>query len=56
MKVHGHLWIFNKMVDGSTISSQRASEKLTELCEKIDPRLNLPPEECEKRFLNWQNQ
>jgi predicted nucleic acid-binding protein len=56
VKVHGHLWIFDKMVEGNTISSQRASEKLTELCEKINPRLNLPPKECEKRLSNWQNQ
>ena len=55
LEVHGHLWIFDKMVEAATISPQRASEKLIELCEVINPRLNLPQKECEKRHTAWQN-
>ena len=53
VEVHGHLWIFDEMVEAATISPQRASEKLTELCEKVNPRLNLPSNECKKRHSSW---
>lgn len=55
LEVHGHLWIFDKMVEAATISPQSASEKLTELCSEVNPRLNLPIKECEKRHNTWQS-
>lgn len=55
LEVHGHLWIFDRMVEAATISSHKASEKLTELCEKTNPRLKLPHNECEKRHVAWRN-
>ena len=56
LDVHGHLWIFDRMVEAKTITPQRATKKLDELCNKVNPKLNLPPEECTKRKELWQNQ
>lgn len=53
LDVHGHLWVFDCMVSAATISPERASEKLRELCEVINPKLNLPKKECDKRFQQW---
>lgn len=55
VEVHGHLWIFDQMVEAKTITGKRASDKLTELCEKINPRLKLPKHECTKRHVLWKN-
>ena len=52
-EVHGHLWVFDHMVEGKTITEKRASQKLTELCETINPKLGLPKSECEKRIKRW---
>lgn len=51
--VIGHLWVFDKMVADSVITPQLAMEKLTELCDVVNPRLNLPKTECENRFELW---
>lgn len=51
--VHGHFWILDQMVAAQTISPITASEKLTELCEKVNPKLGLPKRECEKRHKAW---
>lgn len=51
--VYGHLWAFDKMVEASTITPQNAIDKLTELREVINPRLNLPKIECENRLELW---
>lgn len=51
--VYGHLWVFDKMVEASTITPQNAIDKLTELREVINPRLNLPKIECENRLELW---
>ena len=51
--VYGHLWIFDKMVEANTITPQNAIDKLTELREVINPRLNLPKIECENRLELW---
>jgi predicted nucleic acid-binding protein len=51
--VYGHLWVFDKMVDANTITPQNAIDKLTELREVINPRLNLPKIECENRLELW---
>jgi len=53
VEVHGHLWVFDCMVAAETISPERASEKLKELCEVINPKLNLPKKECDRRFQEW---
>ena len=51
--VYGHLWVFDKMVEANTITPQNAIDKLTELREVINLRLNLPKIECEKRLELW---
>lgn len=51
--VYGHLWVFDKMVEANTITTQNAIDKLTELREVINPRLNLPKIECENRLELW---
>ena len=51
--VYGHLWVFDKMVEASTITPQNAIDKLTELRDVINPRLNLPKIECENRLELW---
>lgn len=51
--VYGHLWVFDKMLEANTITPQNAIDKLTELREKINPRLNLPKNECENRLEQW---
>lgn len=53
LTVYGHLWIFDKMVETSVISPLVAIEKLTELREVINPRLNLPKAECDSRIELW---
>lgn len=50
LAVYGHLWIFDKMIVEETITFQHAIDKLTELREVINPRLNLPKIECENRI------
>jgi len=51
--VIGHLWVFDKMIAENTITTQHAIEKLTELREVVNPRLNLPKIECENRLELW---
>ncbi|MDR9443251.1 MAG: hypothetical protein RI842_11085 [Schleiferiaceae bacterium] len=53
--VHGHFWILDRMVEAQTISPITASEKLTELCETVNPKLGLPKWECDKRHRMWVN-
>lgn len=53
LEVHGHLWVFDHMILAKTITGTRACEKLKELCEVINPKLGLPPEECTKRIKQW---
>lgn len=53
LEVHGHLWVFDRMVEASTITGARASEKLNELCDTVNPKLGLPKNECNKRYLKW---
>lgn len=55
MEVHGHLWLFDRMVEADTITGSRACEKLKELCEIINPKLGLPKSECSKRISKWSN-
>jgi len=53
LTVIGHLWVFDKMIDENAISPQHAIEKLIELREVVNPRLNLPKIECENRLEMW---
>lgn len=55
MEVYGHLWVFDCMVRRGAISKARACEKLTELCEVVNPKLGLPKAECTKRIKLWSN-
>ncbi len=54
--VHGHFWILDRMVEAQTISPLSASEKLTLLCETVNPKLGLPKSEREKRHKTWKKQ
>ena len=54
LDVHGHLWVFDQMVISKTLSPAQASLKLDELCDNINPKLNLPKKECELRKKMWQ--
>jgi hypothetical protein len=53
VEVHGHFWVFDQLVENQLINGGMACEKMTELCEVINPRLNLPKVECEKRMTAW---
>ncbi len=53
-EVHGHLWVFDKMVESETISGELAINKLNELCQVINRNLGLPQHEIEKRIQQWQ--
>jgi predicted nucleic acid-binding protein len=55
LEVHGHFWILDKLFDSGFFSGVRATEKLNELCNKINPRLGLPEQECQKRISKWNN-
>jgi len=54
LEVHGHLWVFDRMVEAKTITGKRAAEKLDELNSTINPKLGLPTDECNKRKKQWQ--
>ncbi|HKJ46663.1 MAG TPA: hypothetical protein VJ991_12610 [Balneolales bacterium] len=53
LMVHGHLWIFDQMVENKTISKTVASDKLHELIDEVNPHLGLPKKECQERFKRW---
>lgn len=42
LEVHGHLWVFNCMVEANTITGTRACENLSELCDIINPKWDCP--------------
>jgi predicted nucleic acid-binding protein len=50
--VHGHLWVFDAMVEQRCINLQTAINKLIEL-QSINTKLNLPKKECEARISKW---
>jgi predicted nucleic acid-binding protein len=54
LKVVGHLWLFDTMIEQGTIAPVQAIRKLKELREQVNPRLNLPKSECETRIENWE--
>jgi|SRR5690606_10807306 len=51
--VHGHLWLFDQMVDQNTLMPITASQKLMELCDTINTQLKLPKVECDQRHEVW---
>ena len=51
--VRGHLWVFDLMIDEQKITGAIAIAKLNELRKVINPKLGLPPHECEMRLNNW---
>lgn len=54
LDVHGILWVFDQMVDARTLPPALATSKLDELCNSINPKLNLPKKECDLRKKRWQ--
>lgn len=54
LKVVGHLWLFDTMIEQGTIAPVQAIRKLNELREQVNPRINLPKSECETRIENWE--
>jgi len=53
LEVHGHLWVFDKLVDKSILTGKTAVDKLNELCNVVNPKLGLPKNECQKRIKLW---
>lgn len=51
--VRGHLWVFDQLVEHGLVSGTEAINKLNLLNDEINPRLGLPPKECEARVLAW---
>lgn len=52
VEVHGHLWIFDILVETGLISTQTAVFKLNER-QNINKKLKLPTEECKIRIKRW---
>lgn len=53
--VHGHLWVFDALLQHNCITPQEAINKLDEL-NIVNSKLNLPKKECELRKAKWLNQ
>lgn len=51
--VHGHLWVFDNLYEQSIITGARATEKLNQLCNEVNPKLGLPKAECTKKIEIW---
>lgn len=54
IEVHGHLWVFDALVELNLITPTTAILKLEEL-ETINKKLKLPIEECKIRIKRWRN-
>jgi len=52
IEVHGHLWVFDALLENNCITPQTAISKLIEL-NTINAKLNLPKKECEARVEKW---
>ncbi|MFT7072637.1 MAG: putative nucleic acid-binding protein [Patiriisocius sp.] len=50
--VHGHLWVFDALLQHNCITPQTAIDKLTEL-NTINSKLNLPENHCKARIEIW---
>ncbi|MCY4561364.1 MAG: hypothetical protein OXC03_03445 [Flavobacteriaceae bacterium] len=53
IEVHGHLWVFDQMVENNILCPKTASKKLYDLSAEINEKLHLPIEECESRKKKW---
>jgi predicted nucleic acid-binding protein len=53
IEVHGHLWVFDELVQEQRISPSLAIKKLKALA-TINPRLRLPEKECNLRIELWE--
>ncbi len=53
VEVRGHLWIFDELYIRNVMTGLMLVEKLAELRERVNPRLGLPEEECERRVREW---
>ncbi len=53
IEVHGHLWVFDNLVNNKILKSLTAVKKLEELCNVINPKLGLPESECLRRIKLW---
>jgi hypothetical protein len=53
IEVHGHLWVFDNLVNNGILTGITAIEKLEELCNVVNPKLGLPKNECKKRVKLW---
>lgn len=53
IEIYGHLWVFDNLVNKSIITGKTATEKLSELCNVVNPKLGLPKSECQKRIKLW---
>ncbi len=53
VEVRGHLWMFDELFAGHIMSGSLLIDKLAELRQKVNPRLGLPEEECERRMREW---
>ena len=52
VEVHGHLWVFDALVEHKCITPMKAIAKLNEL-NSTNIKLNLPKKECEVRIEIW---
>lgn len=55
IEVHGHLWVFDNMVNTGIVVKEKAVFKLSELTTTVNPKLGLPKNELELRMKNWGN-
>lgn len=52
LRVHGHLWVFDALVNDGCLSPFDALQKLQQL-EHVNPKLQLPKNEIELRKKEW---
>lgn len=56
VEVKGHLWVLDEMVKVNAISPDKAIDKLNELRTTINPKLGLPPNDCDMKIKTWSGQ
>jgi predicted nucleic acid-binding protein len=52
VEVHGHLWVFDALLEHNCITTEIAISKLNEL-NTINSKLKLPEKECKARIEKW---
>jgi predicted nucleic acid-binding protein len=52
VEAHGHLWVFDALLEHKCITTEIAISKLNEL-NTINSKLNLPEKECKARIEKW---